>query len=76
MNSDKITTAIVGILIAIISVAVITVLVSKNVQTGSVITAAGNGFSTAVGCAISPVTGGQCAGNGMIENVTSSFSPL
>lgn len=44
--------------LAIVGVASLAVLVSRNAQTGAVITATGNAFSNALGVAVSPVTGG------------------
>ncbi len=43
---------------AIIGVAIIAVLVSKNANTSGVLTSAGNALSTSIGAAVSPVTGG------------------
>lgn len=48
---------IVTILTAIVGVAIIAVLVSRNSQTANVIAAGGNAFSQALGVAVSPVTG-------------------
>jgi hypothetical protein len=56
MGSQMIT-AIVTILTAIIGVAIIAVLVSKNANTTAVISAGGNAFTGALGTALSPVTG-------------------
>lgn len=49
---------VVTIATAIIGVAILAVLVSKNSNTSSVISAAGAAFSNAIGVAVSPVTGG------------------
>lgn len=51
--------SLVTIAVAIIGVAIVAVLVSKNAQTGQVINSASQGFSTALGTALSPVTGGS-----------------
>jgi hypothetical protein len=48
---------IVTILTAIIGVAIVAVLVSKNAQTAGVLTAGGNAFSSALNAATKPVTG-------------------
>jgi len=56
--SDQIITSIVTVLTAIIGVAIIAVLVSKNANTTGVITSGGNAFSNALGTALSPVVGG------------------
>jgi len=50
---------------AIIGVAILAVLVSKNANTAGVIKSAGSAFSQSLGVAISPVTGG---GAGMALN--------
>lgn len=46
------------VLLAIVGVAVLAVIVSKNSNTSGVIQAVGQGFSQALGAAISPVTHG------------------
>ena len=48
---------IVTIATAIVGVAIIAVLVSRNANTAGVIGAAGSAFSQALGVAVSPVTG-------------------
>ena len=55
---DSLITAVVSILMAIVGVAIIAVLVSKNANTTGVISAGGSAFSGALGTALSPVTGG------------------
>jgi hypothetical protein len=54
---NQFTASIVTVLTAIIGVAIIAVLVSPNAKTGQVIQAGSQGFSTALGTALSPVTG-------------------
>jgi hypothetical protein len=49
---------IVTILTAIVGVAIIAVLVSRNANTAGVISAAASGFATALKAATAPVTGG------------------
>lgn len=49
---------IVTVLTAIIGVAILAVLVSKNAQTPKVIEAAGKAFSSSIGAATSPLTQG------------------
>lgn len=56
--SDQLITSVVTVLTAIVGVAIIAVLVSKNANTSGVISAGGSAFSQALGTAISPVTGG------------------
>ena len=55
---DSLITAVVSILMAIVGVAIIAVLVSKNANTTGVLQAGGSAFSGALGTALSPVTGG------------------
>lgn len=56
--SDSLITSIITVLTAIIGVAIISVLVSKNAQTAQVLSAGGNAFSNILSTAVSPVTGG------------------
>jgi uncharacterized membrane protein YbjE (DUF340 family) len=56
--SDQLISSVVTVLTAVIGVAIIAVLVSKNANTSGVITAGGSAFSGALGTALSPVTGG------------------
>lgn len=53
---------IVTIAVAIIGVAIVAVIVSKNAQTPQVLQAAGQALSTGIGAAVSPVTGGNSLG--------------
>lgn len=55
--SDQLITAVVSVLLAIVGVAMIAVLVSRNANTAGVLQAGGSSFSQALGTAISPVTG-------------------
>lgn len=55
--SNELVTSVVTILTAIIGVAVIAVLVSKNANTTAVIGAGGNAFTQSLGAALSPITG-------------------
>jgi hypothetical protein len=48
---------------AIVTVAIVAVIVSKNSQTSSVIQAGGSAFSNALSTAVSPVTGASTAPN-------------
>jgi len=54
---DKIITDLVAIGTAVISLAIIAVLVSQRAQTGNVITSAANGLATDIKAAVSPVSG-------------------
>lgn len=59
---DEIWRGVVTIAVAIIGVATLSVIVSKNAQTPQVINAAGNSFAQALGAAVSPVSGGVSLG--------------
>lgn len=48
---------IVTVAVAIVGVAILAVLVSKNSNTANVIKSAGDAFSSALGTAVSPITG-------------------
>lgn len=61
---NQLVASVVTVLTAIIGVAIIAVLVSPNAKTGQVIQAGSQGFSTALGTALSPVT--QSSGLGSI----------
>ena len=61
--SEQLITSVVTVLTAIIGVAIIATLVSKNANTAGVITAGGNAFSQSLGTALSPVTGGSSLGS-------------
>lgn len=62
--SEQLITSIVTVLTAIIGVAILAVLVSKQSQTSAVISAASKGFSQDLGVALSPVAGGGSFGSG------------
>lgn len=75
ISAMKLGESIVTVLLAIVGVAIVAVLVSRQAQSGSVIGAGGGAFSQALGCALSPVTGGSCgSGNSLIPDVSSSIS--
>jgi hypothetical protein len=65
----KVGDAIVTVLLAVVGVAVVAVLVSNNANTGNVLGSSGKAFAQALGCAVSPITGGSCG-----TSVTSSIS--
>jgi hypothetical protein len=60
---DNFMNTIAAIATSIIGVAIVAVIVSKNAQTGSVISAAGQAFEGILGVAVSPVTGGSSGGS-------------
>jgi hypothetical protein len=70
--SDSIVTSIVTVLMAIVGVAIIAVLVSRNAQTSQVLQAGGGAFSSILGTALSPVTGGGSFTGGFPGN----FAPI
>lgn len=56
---DKAGQVVTAILVAVIGLATVAALVSRNSQTASVIGAGGKAFSQILGTALSPVTGGS-----------------
>ena len=56
--TDKLTTGIVSVFVAIIAVAIIAVLVSQQSNTAGVLKAGGGAFSGIIKAAVSPVSGG------------------
>jgi len=66
------TTAIVSILLAVVGLAIVAVLVSRNAQTGSVLSMGGSAFSNVLCRALAPVTGSSCGGG--IPNVSSTIT--
>lgn len=59
---DQLTSALVTIAVAIVGVATLAVLVSKNANTAGVISSAGSAFSGALNAATGPVSGNQIGG--------------
>lgn len=71
---DQLISSVTSIATAIIGVAIIAVLVSRNANTGGVIGAAGQAFAQDLGAAVSPVTGGGGIGSftgGGVGSITS-----
>ena len=62
---EQLVSSITAICTAIVGVAIISVLVSKNADTAGVISAGGNAFSHMLGVAVSPVTGGSIGSLGV-----------
>ena len=54
---EQIVSSVTAILTAIVGLAILAVLVSKNANTSQVITSGGNAFSGGILAAVSPVTG-------------------
>lgn len=61
--SDQLLTSVTTVLLAIVGVAIIATLVSKNANTAGVIQAGASGFSQSLGTALSPVTGSGSFGS-------------
>lgn len=55
---DRLTESVVTIAVAIIGLATLAVLVSRNANTAGVISSAGRAFTSSLGVAVSPVSGG------------------
>lgn len=62
--SDSLITAVVSVVLGIISLAALSVLLSPKAQTGQVIQASSQGLATDIGAAVAPVTGGSGIGGG------------
>jgi PRD1 phage membrane DNA delivery len=71
---NQITEMIVTIATAIVGLAIVAVLVSKNAQTSQVIQSAGSAFGNSLAVAESPVTGTQVSVNlSYPDSLASSF---
>lgn len=55
---NEVVSGIVTIATAVVGIAIIAVLVSKQANTGSVISSATSGFAQDISAAVSPITGG------------------
>lgn len=62
---DQLITSVVSVLTAIVGVAIIATLVSKNANTAGVLQAGGQAFSQSLSTALSPVTGGGSGFGGL-----------
>jgi hypothetical protein len=67
--SEQLISSVVTVALAIIGVAIIAVLVSRQANTSGVISSAGSAFSGVLGTALSPVTGATAFGVGAPLNV-------
>lgn len=71
--SDHAITAVVTVLLAIIGVALLAVIVSRQAATTSVLSAGSGAFSGALCTALSPITGGgNSLTNGLLPNYGTS----
>jgi hypothetical protein len=57
--SEQLITSVVTIFTALVGVAIVAVLVSKNANTSGVISAGASGFAQDLAAAVSPITGGS-----------------
>jgi len=73
MNSDGMVTAILAIVGGVIGLAIVSVLVSKQAQTPTVLSSAGGALSGVIAAAVSPVTG---TGSGASSGGSSGFPSL
>lgn len=71
--SEQLFNSMVTIAMAIIGVAIVAVLVSRQANTANVLTSAGNAFARALGAATAPVTG---SGMGIGAGLTNYYTPL
>lgn len=62
---NELLTSLVTVATAIVGVAILAVLVSKNANTSGVITSAGGAFASALNAATSPITGNSFSGGGV-----------
>jgi hypothetical protein len=62
--NDQLVSSVVTVLLAIVGVALVATLVSNNANTAGVLTSGGNAFSTSLGAALSPVSGGSLSSLG------------
>lgn len=73
--SDHLISGVMAVLTAIIGVAIIAIILSKQSDTSNVVNSGANSFASMLGCALSPITGKPCASTGrsLIEDVTSTI---
>jgi PRD1 phage membrane DNA delivery len=69
-------TSLVTIATAIVGIAILAVLVSRNAQTPAVIGAAAQGFAADIGAAVSPVTGGSSFSGGGLLSGGADYPPI
>jgi hypothetical protein len=62
---DQLINSVVTVATAIVGLAIIAALVSKNANTAGVVTASGNSFSQALTAALAPVDGNSFGGGNM-----------
>ncbi len=69
---DQLISSVVTVATAIVGLAIIAVLVSRNANTSGVIGAGGSAFAQDIGAAVSPITGGGFGGG--FSTMNSGFS--
>lgn len=62
--SEQLVTSVVTIFTALVGVAIVAVLVSRNANTAQVIGAGASGFAQDLAAAVSPITGGSSSFGG------------
>ena len=75
---EKIGGGILAIVSAVVGLAIVAVIVSKNAQTPTVISSAGSALANVIGAAVSPVTGGSGLSNlfGSVSGIGGSLGNL
>ncbi len=73
--TDKLTSSVAYILLAILAVATVAVLVSNHAQTGNVLQSLGGSLSCSIETALSPITGSSGCSQ-QTPFVSSTFTPL
>jgi len=68
-TANELIQGVINVAIAIVGIAIIAVLVSRQADTAGVITAASRGLGSAIGSAVSPVTGGSAFGGASVGYV-------
>lgn len=74
--TDNIISGIVTVMTAIIGVAILAVIVSKNSNTSGVISSAGSAFAGALSAATAPITGSTSFSGGSTLNQFASENPF
>lgn len=72
---EKAITATVGVIIAVIGVAIVAVIVSKQSDTANVLGAGGNALASVLKAAVSPVTGGGSGALSLPSLGSTSLNP-
>jgi hypothetical protein len=67
---SELTKSLTAIATAIIGLAILSVIVSKNAKTTDVISAASTGLATDIQAAVSPVTGGSSGSSSGLNSLT------